>query len=688
MIAIPARRRLVLLGAALALLAAPLASAPPLHAGEGEGPEGATYVLAVGIDGYLDAAVPPLRFAENDARAVFRFFATERSSPAGRDRSSILVGAAATRVEVLAAIEEKLARRAVRPEDTAIFYFAGHGFADATDTYLAPVDVQLRRLAATAITQGQLADAWGKVRAGRKLIILDACRSGGIEGLRGIGGVAQAPLPAPAGAAAGAAVASVVIAAAQANEVSAEDAELGQGCFTLALLKGLRGEADDDRDGIVTDAEVERYLAVEVPALAAQAGGRQTPLVRRISAGAPLVLARAPGARATPLAPPRPSGEPPAAGGPPAPPSGSTAVATAPTAPPAHPTSPTPPTTPTPPTSPATPDDLERARLARLPLVEVPAGATGNIERPLDPADLRAALRLGYEGSPAFGALGPAARGGLLARAGRVSGRAHRQVLGGGRWEIAVVVTGIDGAPSGERVVDLGHEDDRDLLGAGRGIASKVLREVAGRRVGEGTLDVKSPELRALAALCVEGSPRLSGLSASERAEVAAPLLEGAQLQVTRPHGALEARAYLPAPGQPRRFDLAVRDGDPLVSVVEQWVDRALDVRERFARATLESREPVAKSLLESGYLRAALLAALEVDPAVAALPPEERAALRSAAARLAGFVRAGAAPGGRTEVSLSLGLVPGRQLLIPLADGERVHELAARIIARWLEAR
>jgi len=282
--------------AAVALsLAGALAAPTPARAAEG-----ATYVLVVGVNAYEDARIPALRFAEADAREVYKFYATEKRSPSSRDRVTLLLGADATRKGILKAIRERLAQFAIGPADTAILYFAGHGFADQRMTYLAPQDTELAALAETAISATQLSDAWGAVVAGRKVLIMDACHSGGIQGVRGIGGVVQAPL---ANAAASAAR-SVVISSTGPSELSTEDGDLGQGCFTLALVKGLRGEADLDEDGFVTDAELARFLALEVPKLAAEAGGKQTPQVQRGEGGATdaIVLARAPDTKGAPKA--------------------------------------------------------------------------------------------------------------------------------------------------------------------------------------------------------------------------------------------------------------------------------------------------------------------------------------------------------------------------------------------------
>lgn len=259
--------------------------------------EGRTFVLAIGINAYTDGSIPALRFAENDAKDIFRFYATEKRSPAEPDRVYRLVGAEATRAGILRAIREKLARNAVNANDTAILFFAGHGFADAHTTYIAPVDTERASLPETAISASQLAEAWGGVRAGRKVMLVDACRSGGLDGdgMRGIGGVSQAPeLAVASERVAGAGGRAVMIAAAGESELSTENADLEHGCFTLGLLNGLRGDADRDGDGRVTDQELGSFLTAEVPALAARVGGKQTPDVKIVGSSGAAVLSRAP----------------------------------------------------------------------------------------------------------------------------------------------------------------------------------------------------------------------------------------------------------------------------------------------------------------------------------------------------------------------------------------------------------
>lgn len=249
-------------------------------------PTGRTFILVVGVNDYDDPTVPDLAFAEADARAVHRFFATEKRSPTDGDRVEVLLGKEATRINILKAVRERLGEHATEPGDTVVFFFSGHGFKDAHETYLAGRDAKIATLPETAIPLSALRSLWERIRAGRKVFISDACHSGGIADLRGVGGVALSPGGADPGV-------TATIASTGEAELATENRELGQGIFTLALLNGLRCDADRDGDGCVTLGEIEPYLVREVPSLAARAGGKQTPVIHSPPGAESIVLSRA-----------------------------------------------------------------------------------------------------------------------------------------------------------------------------------------------------------------------------------------------------------------------------------------------------------------------------------------------------------------------------------------------------------
>jgi serine/threonine-protein kinase len=256
--------------AASALVSLP--AAEPRAAAQ-DGAAGTTWVLAIGIDEYKDAPIPKLACARKDAQALAAFFATDPKSPTSGERVLGLYDRAATRSNVLARIQRHLVQNAVEERDTAILYVAAHGFSDArSDYYVACHDTELSNLLGTAISQRDLEAVWGRVKAGRKLLLVDACHSGGFGGVRGIGGIKLAPDAAATAPGAG----SWSMLATSASQLSVEDKAAGHGVFTLALLDGLRGAAS--QAGAVTAEGLAAYLRRAVPKLATRQGGEQEPV--------------------------------------------------------------------------------------------------------------------------------------------------------------------------------------------------------------------------------------------------------------------------------------------------------------------------------------------------------------------------------------------------------------------------
>ena len=260
--------------------------------------EGKTYVLVVGINDYADAKVTDLKFAEADARAVYDFYANDAASPTSAERVKLLIGAQATQRGVLRALQSHLVRQAVRPEDTAILYFAGHGFLDAAgDAYLACHDTEADGLAYSSISAMQLQTLWNRIGARQRILIADACHSGALADIRPFGGVGKRVLPKPR---ANDTRRSLVIAAASNNQFSVEDKQAKHGVFTATLLAALRGRADENRNKVVTAAELRNYLEREVPIRARTQGGVQNPVVTLHGGVAGLGMSR-PGAGPRPL---------------------------------------------------------------------------------------------------------------------------------------------------------------------------------------------------------------------------------------------------------------------------------------------------------------------------------------------------------------------------------------------------
>lgn len=246
-------------------------------------PQGDTWVLAVGVDRYDDAALPALRLAESDAKAISEFFATANRSPTTAERVRLLAGKEATRVSILKAVREHFAARTIREEDCVILYFSGYAFTDGSDSYLLGSDAQVDALPETAISASSLAGYWDQIRARRKVILTDASRTTELRDLKG-----GFRLPGSADPGGKPWTGTLFLASTGPGQLAAEPEGAAKGPFATALLAGLGGNADASRDGKVGGEELAGYVVREV---SASSGGRQTP-VARTEGSPPIFLTR------------------------------------------------------------------------------------------------------------------------------------------------------------------------------------------------------------------------------------------------------------------------------------------------------------------------------------------------------------------------------------------------------------
>lgn len=263
-------------------------------------PEGRIWVAVVGISDYTDRTVASLAFARQDAAAVAAYYRDRF----GLDEKQIiqLLDKDATLANIKRRIGTELVANAQNPNDTVILYFAGHGQkeldrasadADGFTKYIVPHDADSDDLFSSALSMEELARILHRLRPERVALILDTCFSGAAEGGRTLfdpavrtrGVVTDEFLDRLAGSGKG----RVVLAASGANEIAFERASLGHGVFTFYLLEGLRGAADDDRDGQVDVDEIYKYVSRKV---VGETRGSQRPMKKASSQTGIVVLGK------------------------------------------------------------------------------------------------------------------------------------------------------------------------------------------------------------------------------------------------------------------------------------------------------------------------------------------------------------------------------------------------------------
>ena len=239
------------------------------------------FALIIGIGQYeRKDDVNPLRFAVRDATAVRDALTDQQAGTFWGDHVLLLTDTAPQEptksniLESLAVLKNK-----TQPEDTLLIFFSGHGYQKGKEIYLLPQDAKFLILEDTAIPLTVWKERIAEIPAQTKIIILDACHSGGVEKKKGgIGEMTSefeqsiAPSAFDFGQA--------VLSSSKQEEASFEDEDSGHGVFTRYLLESLSGQGDTNGDKIITLKEVSDYVEQKVRAWGAQHGKSQTPCLK------------------------------------------------------------------------------------------------------------------------------------------------------------------------------------------------------------------------------------------------------------------------------------------------------------------------------------------------------------------------------------------------------------------------
>lgn len=233
-------------------------------------PQASLYVLAIGINAYADRRLQ-LDAAAPDAQAIEQVFRT-KSKPLFRQvETKLLLDRQATRSNILQSLDGL--KKQAKPGDVTVVFYAGHGDCKREGQfYLLPVDVDVKKLAATGVSGDELKKRLGKLPS-TTLLLLDACYSGSFDGQK-----RKRALPRAADDLIRELVTDeqglVVMCGAAKEQEAAEEA--GRGFFTRALVEGLSGKAHRDRDGLVTLTKLQAYVEDRVEELSK---GEQFPTI-------------------------------------------------------------------------------------------------------------------------------------------------------------------------------------------------------------------------------------------------------------------------------------------------------------------------------------------------------------------------------------------------------------------------
>jgi hypothetical protein len=231
------------------------------------------YAVVIGISKYQHAGsgLKNLQYARADAES-FRDFLLSPAAGQFRPTNVItLLDEDATIQNIRTALFTFLARS--KENDQVVIYFAGHGDHDPnnpSDLYFLAHDTDPGNMAATALPMWQMRDLFSRtIKTKRVVTFADACHSAGIavEDDKNLINQYIYKYASADGRA--------IITASDAGESSQELPQLGHGIFTYFLLQALQGQADANKDGILTAGEVFDFVRDHV---SKETSGNQNPV--------------------------------------------------------------------------------------------------------------------------------------------------------------------------------------------------------------------------------------------------------------------------------------------------------------------------------------------------------------------------------------------------------------------------
>ena len=234
---------------------------------QSNGENGAVKIWAVVVGAAQYTFMPTLRYTDDDAYLFYAFLKSPQGGALEDDQIQLLVDEDATRLNITEAINRVFQK--ADENDVILFYFSGHGVQGA----FLPIDFDG---ISNKLSHVELKQLINKSPAKHKLIVADACHSGGLFSSFG-NEPTKIDLTSYYSAFENTNGGTALFMSSKAEEFSWEDQGLRSGIFSHFLIQGLKGGADYDKSKIVTISELFQYVSSKVKS---ETDNAQSPIIR------------------------------------------------------------------------------------------------------------------------------------------------------------------------------------------------------------------------------------------------------------------------------------------------------------------------------------------------------------------------------------------------------------------------
>jgi WD40 repeat protein len=250
------------------------------------------YLVTIGINKYKNAKYN-LNYAQADADGVEKAIKTNSGSLFKEVVPYNIRNDKAVKATILATLDD-IKKKSLQ-QDVLIVYYAGHGVmtqGENGEFYIVPHDIiQLYGkddiLKDKGISATMLKQYAQEINAQKQVFILDACQSAGALETVAVRGAAEEKAIAQLARSTG----TFWIMATGSNQFATEFEKLGHGIFTYALLDGINGAGDANRDKKLTVRELSTFIENKVPELSEKyKGSAQFPSAYSFGNDFPIVI--------------------------------------------------------------------------------------------------------------------------------------------------------------------------------------------------------------------------------------------------------------------------------------------------------------------------------------------------------------------------------------------------------------
>ena len=229
--------------------------------------------IIIGIQDYK--RLTRAEYANTDAQVFYDYAMRALGIPAANIK--LLVDADAEQLEVYKALRNWLPAKVNKGKTDVYVFYSGHGLPaeDGKSLYMLPYGADKDFLDKTAISQQEINNMLKAAQAKSITLFLDSCYSG--QSRTGETLLASArPITLKAQSSAFPPEFTVITATAP-EQMSWSSPELKHGIFSYYLMKGMEGDADLNKDGVIIMQEMQNYLTENVVRQAQRNGRTQLP---------------------------------------------------------------------------------------------------------------------------------------------------------------------------------------------------------------------------------------------------------------------------------------------------------------------------------------------------------------------------------------------------------------------------